>query len=217
MRLANQIVPFISLFSLSVACLDAQAPSAADAQKRSIELQQISIQQQVPHERVGDGFFQLSRPATMGATAAAPAQSAEPLEPLAPVCDPLPQTQVDSLIDSAATRENLDRDLLRGVIRQESAFKPCAVSPKGAQGLMQLMPATAIQFGVTNPFDPAQNVDGGAKLLRQLLSRYNGDLSKALGAYNAGPSRVDAVNGVPQIPETQDYIKQILSLLPIQY
>ncbi len=80
---------------------------------------------------------------------------------------------------------------------------------------MQLMPATAIQFGVVNPFDPVQNVDGGAHLLRQLLNRYNGDLTKALGAYNAGPSRVDAADGLPQIQETQDYVRQILSFLPL--
>jgi soluble lytic murein transglycosylase-like protein len=78
-----------------------------------------------------------------------------------------------------------------------------------------LMPATAMQFGVINPFDPVQNVDGGARLLRQLLNRYNGDLGKALGAYNAGASRVDAVDGIPQIPETRDYVKQILALMPI--
>lgn len=150
----------------------------------------------------------------MGATAAAPAPPVAMPVAIAN-CDPLPPDQVNSLVDTAASRENLDRDLLRGVIRQESAFKPCAVSPKGAQGLMQLMPATAIQFGVVNPFDPVQNVDGGAHLLRQLLNRYNGDLTKALGAYNAGPSRVDAADGLPQIQETQDYVRQILSFLPL--
>ena len=185
--------------------------------RKSLELQQISIQQQVPQERVGDGFFELSRPATMGVNTAAP----PPLAPLSstPVaftdCDPLPADQVTSLVDDAADRQSLDRDLLRNVMRQESGFKPCAVSPKGAQGLMQLMPATAWQFGVMDPFDPVQNVDGGAKLLKQLLNRYDGDLGKALGAYNAGPARVDAVNAIPQIPETQDYVKQILSLMSI--
>ena len=188
--------------------------------RKSIELQQVSIQQQVPQERVGDGFFELSRPATMGATVAAPANAEFPVaSPLVPAamanCDPLPADQVDTLVETAANRENVDSELLRGVMRQESAFKPCAVSSKGAQGLMQLMPATAVQFGVVNPFDPVQNVDGGAKLLKQLLNRYNGDLGKALGAYNAGASRVDAVDGIPQIPETQDYVKQILSFLPI--
>jgi len=190
--------------------------------RKSLELQQVSIQQQVPQERVGDGFFQLSPPARMGVTAAAPSPQISSLSTLSPVlpaaytdCDPLPADQVNSLISTAATRENLDSNLLRSVIRQESGFKPCAISSKGAQGLMQLMPATATQFGVVDALDPVQNVDGGARLLRQLLNRYNGDLGKALGAYNAGPSRVDAVNGIPQIPETQDYVKQILSFMPL--
>jgi soluble lytic murein transglycosylase-like protein len=208
------------LFSAAV-ILRAQAPAspgdpvalqraAADSMQKSLEKQKASIQRQLQQDHpAGDSFFQLPRPATLGATVAAPASVAE-----TPECDPLPAAQVDSLVDSAATRESLDRDLIRGVIRQESAFRPCAVSPKGAVGLMQLMPETAIQFGVLNPFDPVQNVDGGAKLLKQLLTRYGGDLSKALGAYNAGPAKVDAADGIPQIPETQDYIQQILSMLP---
>ena len=227
----NQLVA-ISCLSFSAVSVQAQgkptrpAPSsqsdALESMRKSLELQQISIQQQVPQERVGDGFFQLSPPARMGVTAAGPAPQITPIAPIGSVlpvaytdCDPLPADQVSSLVDTAATRENLDSNLLRSMIRQESGFKPCAISPKGAQGLMQLMPATALQFGVVDPFDPVQNVDGGARLLRQLLNRYNGDLGKALGAYNAGPSRVDAVNGIPQIPETQDYVKQILSFMPL--
>jgi soluble lytic murein transglycosylase-like protein len=81
-------------------------------------------------------------------------------------------------------------------------------------GLMQLMPATASQFGVPNPFDPAGNVEAGATFLKQLLERYGGDLTLALGAYNAGPAKVDAAAGVPKIPETQEYIRRILSTLP---
>jgi soluble lytic murein transglycosylase-like protein len=83
-------------------------------------------------------------------------------------------------------------------------------------GLMQLMPASASQLGVSNPFDPEANVDAGAKLLKELLTRYGGDLPLALGAYNAGPARVDAAAGVPGIPETQEYVKRILSGLPAQ-
>jgi soluble lytic murein transglycosylase-like protein len=184
--------------------------AAAEAMRKSLDLQKASIQRQLQQDRPAtDTFFQLPRPATLGATAPASAVAAP-----VPECDPLPAAQVDALVDSAATRESLDGDLIRGVIRQESAFRPCAVSSKGAVGLMQLMPETALQFGVMNPFDPIQNVDGGAKLLKQLLVRYGGDLSKTLGAYNAGPARVDAVDGVPKIPETQDYIQQILSMLP---
>jgi len=196
----------------------------AEAMEISLEQQKLSVQRQLQQgPATGDSFFALPRPAPLGATTAAatapgfaaPAMAIPVPAPSQP-CDPLPAPQVDALVDSAADRESLDRDLLRGVIRQESAFHPCAVSPKGAAGLMQLMPATALQFGVMNPFDPIQNVDGGAKLLKQLLNRYGGDLSKALGAYNAGPATVDAANGIPQIPETLDYVKQILSFLPVK-
>jgi soluble lytic murein transglycosylase-like protein len=115
----------------------------------------------------------------------------------------------------AANREHLQPELLRGVVQQESGFRPCAVSPKGAMGLMQLMPGTAAQLGVKNPFDPKENVDAGARFLKQLLDIYN-DLPMALGAYNAGPGRVNEAGGVPAIPETLNYIQRIMSLLPIK-
>ena len=113
-------------------------------------------------------------------------------------------------------RDGVSPDLLRSVMKQESGFRPCAVSSKGAMGLMQLMPATAEQLGVLDPFDPISNLDGGARFLKQLLGRYGGDVPKALGAYNAGPARVDATGAVPAIPETVDYVRQILSALPFR-
>jgi soluble lytic murein transglycosylase-like protein len=102
------------------------------------------------------------------------------------------------------------------VIRKESAFYPCAVSPKGALGLMQLMPATAEMLGVTDPFDPKQNVDAGAKFLKQLIEKYAGDLPLALSAYNAGPARVDTARGVPDIAETKNYVADILSSIRVE-
>jgi len=129
-------------------------------------------------------------------------------------CDSLPSQFIDSLIDSASKTSSVAPELIRGVMQQESAFRPCAVSPKGAMGLMQLEPGTAADLGVKNPFDPADNVLGGARLLRQLLNRYDGDLSMTLSAYNAGSGRVDAAMGVPAIPETIDYVKRILDKLP---
>lgn len=116
-----------------------------------------------------------------------------------------------SLIQSAAAANGLDPALLSAVIQQESAGDPNAVSPAGAQGLMQLMPGTAADLGVSNPFDPVANVNGGARYLRQLLDRYNGDTSLALAAYNAGPRRVDQYGGVPPFPQTQNYVSSILS------
>jgi soluble lytic murein transglycosylase-like protein len=120
------------------------------------------------------------------------------------------------MIDSAAHTVNVDSMLVREVARQESGFHPCAVSPKGAEGLMQLMPATQISLEVRNPFDAQESLTAGAKLLKQLLDRYNGDLSMALSAYNAGPTRVDQAAGIPEITETQDYVSNILSRLQKQ-
>ena len=131
-----------------------------------------------------------------------------------PPCNPLPKDVLDPLIEQSAQRESIQADLIRAVINQESGSRPCAVSSKGAQGLMQLMPSMSEQFGVTDPFDPKQNVEAGSKLLKQLLAKYNGDLRLALSAYNAGPDRVDKEAGVPQIPETINYVNDILSKLP---
>lgn len=119
----------------------------------------------------------------------------------------------DDLIDEQASRSGVRRDLVRAVIQVESAFNPRALSNKGAMGLMQLMPATARQFGVRNAFDPAENVRGGVAYLRQLLDRYDGDERLALAAYNAGPSAVDKHGQtVPPYTETRSYVSRIKGL-----
>lgn len=128
-------------------------------------------------------------------------------------CSSLSPPERSSLLAAGARHAALPQHLLRAVMEKESAFKPCAVSPVGAIGLMQLMPATADGLGVTDPFDPLQNVLAGSRFLRSLLDRYGGDLSLALGAYNAGPGRVDRLGRVPEIPETQRYVSDILSRL----
>jgi len=130
-------------------------------------------------------------------------------------CDPLPEIELTPMIQHAAQQEGLDANLLRAVAQQESGFRSCAVSQKGAMGLMQLMPATAQELGVHDPFDPAESLLSGARLLKQLLARFGGDTALALGAYNAGPARVEESGGVPRIPETIRYVQQILSKLPI--
>jgi len=186
----------------------AKQRATAAAMDASVARQRASLQKQSGRTERGT-FFVLAPPAGLGANTPAPA-------PITADCEPLPSSQVDSLVEQAAKRQDLDKETVRAVMQQESAFRPCAVSPKGAMGLMQLMPATASQFGVANPFDPASNVDAGAAFLKQLLVRYGGDLTLALGAYNAGPAKVDAVAGVPNIPETQDYVKQVLSTLPVK-
>lgn len=117
---------------------------------------------------------------------------------------------VSEVVSAVSGRYRLDPDLVNSVIRAESGFKVHAVSPKGAQGLMQLMPGTATKLGVPNAFDPEANVDGGTRYLRELLERYNFDLIKALAAYNAGPHRVEQYGGVPPYRETRLYVASIV-------
>jgi soluble lytic murein transglycosylase-like protein len=128
-------------------------------------------------------------------------------------CSPMPSDDINALVETAAASTSVSAELIRSVMRQESAFRPCAVSAKGAMGLMQLIPGTAAELGVKDAFDPEQNVLGGAKLLKQLMNRYSGDLSLTLSAYNAGTRPVDAAAGVPMIPETIDYVSRILARL----
>lgn len=117
--------------------------------------------------------------------------------------------ELENLVQEAGRRHDIDPELIRAVIRQESGFNPLAVSHKGAQGLMQLMPETAKRLGVQDVFDPAENVLGGAKLLRQLMDRYEGDLDLALAAYNAGEAAVERYGGLPPYRETTDYVDRI--------
>jgi membrane-bound lytic murein transglycosylase MltF len=133
-----------------------------------------------------------------------PAQSATPAFPLRP------KTDLTDVVNEASGRYRLDPDLVNSVIKAESGFNVHAVSPKGAQGLMQLMPGTAAQLGVPNTFDAQQNVEGGTRYLRELLERYNFDLVKALAAYNAGPQRVEQFGGVPPYYETRAYVARVV-------
>jgi len=121
-----------------------------------------------------------------------------------------PQPSLADVVNEASGRYRLDPDLVTSVIKAESGFNVRAVSPKGAQGLMQLMPGTASQLGVPNVFDPQANVEGGTKYLRELLERYNFDLVKALAAYNAGPQRVEQFGGVPPYYETRAYVARVV-------
>lgn len=169
--------------------------ASLDSQKQSVR-RQVSAAKEVPSQE----FFTIPWPSA-------------PEMPATGACDALTESALTPIIEDAAKREELNPTLLREVIQRESAGHPCAVSPKGAQGLMQLMPATADQLGVHDPFDPKMNVDAGAKYLKQLLVKYGGDLALALAAYNAGPSRVNKSGEVPQIQETQQYVNAILDKL----
>lgn len=122
------------------------------------------------------------------------------------------QDDIDSAISMAAARHNVDPNLVRAVVKVESNFNPNAVSRKGAMGLMQLMPSTARELKVKNPFDPHQNVDAGVRHLKQLLESYGGDVNLTLAAYNAGSGAVNRSAGVPHIAETRSYVRRITDL-----
>ncbi len=184
------------------------APSAADQQmsarqsmEESIARQKAAIQTQLGNAPA-DGFFVtgwLSAPPTLSVAAD---------------CTPANPGETDAAIKDAADAEHLNPALISAVVRQESDYDPCAVSAKGAMGLMQLMPETAAQFSVDDPFDVRENIAAGARYLKQLLGRYKGDLRLALAAYNAGPKKVDGdPPAEPDITETQDYVDRIVKAL----
>ena len=179
-----------------------QQRQAIAAMEQSLEAQRQAIRKQAEQLK-SQPFFLLPPPAR---TALVPAPVSD--------CEPLAAGDIDSLVGEAAKREKVDAGLLRSVIQQESGFRPCAVSAKGAMGLMQLMPATATQLGVDDPFNPKQNVDAGARFMKQLLATYAGDVPLALAAYNAGSPKVSEASGIPFIPETVDYVRRVLLLLP---
>ena len=118
----------------------------------------------------------------------------------------------NDIIYSTSDKYNIEPSLIKAVITAESNWMPTAVSTKGAIGLMQLMPSTATDMLVNNPYDPEENIKGGTKYLRYLLDRFNGDVTLALAAYNAGPETVRKFGDVPPIPETQQYVKRVLSI-----
>jgi len=157
----------------------------------------------------GEGYVEIPsdqverfEPAEPAATVAPPISNAEP---------PAGQGSIRSIITRAAARHQIDPDFVASVVNAESAFKPEAISSKGAQGLMQLMPRTAASLGIGDPLNPANNVEGGTTYLRQLLDQYNGDAVKALAAYNAGPGRVNQFGGIPPYRETRAYITRVIN------
>ncbi len=185
-----------------------QQPQAAarDAMQAASEKQRAAIEAQKQASKT-------QREVVRAQSASAGAAAIFDVLPGEIICEPLEPSAVEPMIEAAAKTENVDRELVEAVVAQESGYKACAVSPKGALGLMQLMPATAAELNVEDAFDPRQNIDAGVKFLKQLIERYRGDVSLALAAYNAGPSAIDEAGGIPDIAETQDYVAAILSKL----
>jgi len=183
-----------------------QAQQVRAAMAASLAKQRASIEQQLKFIKAPVPPVPLTSPSFTASSFNVP-------PPVAFACEPVAQPELSKMIDSVAREQSVDPSLVREVARQESGFHACAVSPKGAQGLMQLMPSTQAQLDVHNPFNPQESLSAGAKLLKQLLDRYQGDLSLALSAYNAGMTRVDRTLSVPEIPETKDYVTDILGRL----
>ena len=121
------------------------------------------------------------------------------------------KSQVLNVVNQISKKYNVDEKLVQALIKQESGFNPKARSKAGAMGLMQLMPSTAKNLGVQDPYNMVQNVEGGVKYLKSMLNKYNGNVILALAAYNAGPNAVDKYSGVPPYKETQNYVKSILA------
>lgn len=152
--------------------------------------------------RMGPG----ARPKSSGASKRKEIQKAQATARQTPDAD---SAEIRGMIDSTAKRHGVDPALIHSVIRVESNYQQKAISPKGAQGLMQLIPATAQRYGVANPFDPVQNLEGGVRYLKYLTERFDGDLRLALAAYNAGEGAVDRHGGIPPYPETQQYVTKV--------
>jgi hypothetical protein len=179
------------------------SPSSAGVEAKTAGAQEFSAQHSQPPGATKD-------PASHTVQSAA-AHARTRRDRMPEHCDAVAAQTIDRCIRKAAAKYDLSPDMIRAVVKAESNFKVDAVSVAGAQGLMQLMPATAKELGVKNPFDIRQNIDGGTRYLRQMLDLFGGDIRMALSAYNAGPGNVTKYGGDVPFPETRRYVSRILN------
>src|ERR1044071_9093754 len=187
------------MYSVRTALLLLSCTAAFAQSQASIAQQRASVALQMEYIRKQAGAMPVAAMPVAAATAASDRD-----------CDPLPIEKIAPMIESAAGAQGLQPSLLRAVIEQEAGFRPCAVSRKGAQGLMQLMPGTAEDLAVRDASDPKENIEAGARYLKQWMENYKGNRGRALGAYNAGLAVADKAGGIPNIPETRECVKSIL-------
>jgi soluble lytic murein transglycosylase-like protein len=190
----------MSLILLVLVCIPAQAQMISLADERGNPV----------YVYEGPAASSMTMPAKADPAVTAPAATPAASAP-ASTARPTTPEELDRLVQKTAEKHRVDPRLVRAVIATESNWNATALSRKGAQGLMQLIPTTAQQLGVADAFDPAQNVDGGVRYLSMMLNRYYGDVPKALAAYNAGPGAVDRSGGVPRIQETRNYVQKVTS------
>ena len=211
MRIALKLAS-ISLIIMGLSCVPARAQLAS---YRDADGKLIFINADKPVKKASPAKAATAKPATdAGNTAAAQSQpattgsSTQSFHPTPTIVAPMAPAALDRVVQQSAAKNHVDPALVRAVISTESNWNTGAVSSKGAIGLMQLTPSTAQRLGVGNAFDPAQNIGAGVQYLGMMLSRYKGDISKALAAYNAGPGAVDRFGGVPNFPETRHYVRK---------
>ena len=191
--------------SLCLACLPARAQFRTTTDERG-NLVFVNDDEPAPAPRPEKSHKSATSSQAKSAPADRPVQTASTASG-----NPATAQDLDKIVEDSAEKHGVDPRLVRAVIATESNWNAGAISRTGALGLMQLIPGTAQQMGVTDAFDPAQNVDGGVRYLGMMLERYNGDVHKALAAYNAGPGAVDRSGGIPRIPETRNYVLKVTS------
>ncbi|HEY7951483.1 MAG TPA: lytic transglycosylase domain-containing protein [Solirubrobacteraceae bacterium] len=190
------------------------APAAGPADVIAATQRVQQLQEMIAHAKQGSSATSFA--AALNAASASPATTpvattaSVPANPAAPSPGGSASMPYDGAIAQAAARYNLDPAVLHGLIQQESGFDPNSRSSAGALGLTQLMPGTASSLGVANPLDPVESIEGGARYLSQMMSRFGGNTEEALAAYNAGPGAVSQYGGVPPYAETQDYVNKVL-------